>query len=180
MSIKVLSSVSEIVLFGLMLVDAVVYAAVLFLIYIPIFPALYFIPSDVLHFVTRRFQQLWIKHLLGWTGFGKMSSMQVSLPTDLDDKAKALLYWRLKNMFVFTPEVHAELKAAAEAHPELGKDKKAIHEIIVANHQIYQDWIYLWSFMRELNGAGDLKIMLKRSLMNIPLFGWVREIQTCM
>ncbi|KAJ1654533.1 hypothetical protein IWQ61_005556 [Dispira simplex] len=44
--------------------------------------------------------------------------------------------------------------------------------IVMANHQIYMDWIYLW-FLAYYNGcAGGVKIILKNSLRNIPVFGW--------
>lgn len=44
--------------------------------------------------------------------------------------------------------------------------------ILMANHQLYSDWAYLWwvAFTAKLHGA--LYIMLKASLKNIPIVGW--------
>ncbi|ORX58186.1 hypothetical protein DM01DRAFT_1333851 [Hesseltinella vesiculosa] len=43
--------------------------------------------------------------------------------------------------------------------------------IVIANHQIYADWIYVW-FLSYLAGAhGYIKIMLKNSLKYVPFFG---------
>ncbi|KAI7906229.1 uncharacterized protein BX663DRAFT_428583 [Cokeromyces recurvatus] len=46
--------------------------------------------------------------------------------------------------------------------------------IMIANHQIYADWIYIW-FLAYLSKAhGALKIMLKHSLSQIPIYGMRR------
>ncbi|KAG1322601.1 hypothetical protein G6F62_010150 [Rhizopus arrhizus] len=43
--------------------------------------------------------------------------------------------------------------------------------IMMANHQILVDWIYVW-FLAYLSKAhGSLKIMLKHSLSLIPIYG---------
>ncbi|ODQ67319.1 acyltransferase-domain-containing protein [Nadsonia fulvescens var. elongata DSM 6958] len=44
--------------------------------------------------------------------------------------------------------------------------------IIIANHQIYSDWIYLWWFAFTAQVHGGVYIMLKKSLEKIPLLGW--------
>ncbi|RHZ70587.1 hypothetical protein Glove_269g37 [Diversispora epigaea] len=46
--------------------------------------------------------------------------------------------------------------------------------ILMANHQIYADWIYIWVLSYFGNAHGAIKIILKDSLKWIPLFGWVR------
>ena len=44
--------------------------------------------------------------------------------------------------------------------------------ILIANHQIYTDWLYLW-WMAYCNGMhGRLYIILKESLKKIPVLGW--------
>ncbi|KAI8978943.1 acyltransferase-domain-containing protein [Pilobolus umbonatus] len=43
--------------------------------------------------------------------------------------------------------------------------------IMVANHQIYADWIYIWFLAYKAKAHGALKIMLKYSLSRIPIFG---------
>lgn len=44
--------------------------------------------------------------------------------------------------------------------------------ILIANHQIYTDWLYLW-WIAYCNGMhGRLYIILKESLKKIPVLGW--------
>jgi lysocardiolipin and lysophospholipid acyltransferase len=43
---------------------------------------------------------------------------------------------------------------------------------IIANHQIYTDWWYVWLFAWYRDAHGELKIILKDSLARIPIVGW--------
>lgn len=44
--------------------------------------------------------------------------------------------------------------------------------VLIANHQIYTDWLYLW-WVAYCNGMhGRLYIILKESLKHIPVLGW--------
>lgn len=44
--------------------------------------------------------------------------------------------------------------------------------VLIANHQIYTDWLYLW-WIAYCNGMhGRLYIILKESLRHIPVLGW--------
>ena len=45
-------------------------------------------------------------------------------------------------------------------------------DLIMSNHQIYSDWIYLWALMDRIDRAGEVKIIMKRSLRQVPIFGW--------
>lgn len=45
-------------------------------------------------------------------------------------------------------------------------------DLLISNHQIYSDWIYLWALMDRIDRAGELKIIMKRSLRQVPIFGW--------
>ncbi|RIB20980.1 acyltransferase-domain-containing protein [Gigaspora rosea] len=44
--------------------------------------------------------------------------------------------------------------------------------ILIGNHQIYADWIYIWAFSYMSNMHGAVKIILKASLKWMPIFGW--------
>ncbi|KAI9105883.1 acyltransferase-domain-containing protein [Phlyctochytrium arcticum] len=44
--------------------------------------------------------------------------------------------------------------------------------VIMANHQIYSDWWWLWILAWKKNAHGCLKIILKKSLKHLPVFGW--------
>ncbi|KAK5063117.1 hypothetical protein LTR84_005193 [Exophiala bonariae] len=48
--------------------------------------------------------------------------------------------------------------------------------VLVANHQIYTDWLYLW-WIAYCNGMhGRLYIILKESLKKIPILGWGMQL----
>lgn len=48
--------------------------------------------------------------------------------------------------------------------------------ILIANHQIYTDWLYLW-WIAYCNGMhGRLYIVLKESLKKIPVLGWGMQL----
>ncbi|KAI9815714.1 MAG: hypothetical protein M1827_002110 [Pycnora praestabilis] len=44
--------------------------------------------------------------------------------------------------------------------------------LLMANHQIYTDWLYLWWIAYTANMHGRLYIVLKESLKRIPVLGW--------
>ncbi|KAL2919078.1 hypothetical protein HK105_201348 [Polyrhizophydium stewartii] len=43
--------------------------------------------------------------------------------------------------------------------------------VVMANHQIYPDWVYLWSLARLVNHHADMKILLMSVLQYLPVFG---------
>lgn len=44
--------------------------------------------------------------------------------------------------------------------------------VIISNHQLYTDWVFLWWISFTAKVHGNIFIMLKDSLRKIPLFGW--------
>ncbi|GME23843.1 Phospholipid/glycerol acyltransferase [Neofusicoccum parvum] len=44
--------------------------------------------------------------------------------------------------------------------------------VLMANHQLYTDWLYLWWVAYTNKMAGHVYIILKESIKNIPLIGW--------
>lgn len=44
--------------------------------------------------------------------------------------------------------------------------------IIIANHQIYTDWVFLWWLTSTADLAGNIFIILKKSLESLPIFGY--------
>ncbi|TKA21828.1 hypothetical protein B0A50_08590 [Salinomyces thailandicus] len=44
--------------------------------------------------------------------------------------------------------------------------------VLMANHQLYTDWLYLWWTAYTNNMHGRIYIILKESLKNLPIFGW--------
>ena len=51
-------------------------------------------------------------------------------------------------------------------------DSALERDILISNHVLYSDWIYLWGLMDRIGRAGEVKIIMKRSLRNVPIFGW--------
>lgn len=54
--------------------------------------------------------------------------------------------------------------------------------VVIANHQAYLDWMYLWILACYSGNASGLIILLKASLKNVPLVGWgmVRLAASCL
>ncbi|GAB7360905.1 hypothetical protein MBLNU230_g0891t1 [Neophaeotheca triangularis] len=44
--------------------------------------------------------------------------------------------------------------------------------VLMANHQLYTDWLYLWWIAYTNKMHGRIYIILKESLKSIPIFGW--------
>lgn len=44
--------------------------------------------------------------------------------------------------------------------------------VVIANHQIYTDWVFLWWITYTANLSESVFIMLKDSLKRLPLLGW--------
>ncbi|KAH7012391.1 acyltransferase-domain-containing protein [Macrophomina phaseolina] len=44
--------------------------------------------------------------------------------------------------------------------------------VLMANHQLYTDWLYLWWAAYTNKMAGHVYIILKESIKHIPLIGW--------
>lgn len=44
--------------------------------------------------------------------------------------------------------------------------------VLIANHQIYTDWLYLWWMGYTAGMHGHVYIVLKESLKKIPILGW--------
>lgn len=50
--------------------------------------------------------------------------------------------------------------------------KFADRMVLMANHQLYTDWLYIWWIAYTNNMHGFIYIILKESLRNIPIIGW--------
>ena len=69
--------------------------------------------------------------------------------------------------------VRGQLRKAADGNLILDFPSRLI---LIANHQIYTDWLYLW-WMAYCNGMhGRLYIILKESLKKIPVIGWGMQL----
>ncbi|KAK8811243.1 hypothetical protein WA538_005402, partial [Blastocystis sp. DL] len=55
----------------------------------------------------------------------------------------------------------------------LRSDKR--RSILLFNHQTFFDWGFIWTFMKFFGCDDSTCIILKKSLRNIPILGWVME-----
>ncbi|ODQ83095.1 hypothetical protein BABINDRAFT_159551 [Babjeviella inositovora NRRL Y-12698] len=46
------------------------------------------------------------------------------------------------------------------------------NSVLIGNHQIYTDWIFLWYLTYIGNVATDIHILMKDSILKIPVIGW--------
>jgi 1-acyl-sn-glycerol-3-phosphate acyltransferase len=49
--------------------------------------------------------------------------------------------------------------------------KTCSNDIVISNHQIYTDWLYIWGLFSWMGKSGNIKITLKKSLQLIPVVG---------
>lgn len=46
--------------------------------------------------------------------------------------------------------------------------------VMMPNHQIYVDWLYIWTLAHSMRAHADVLIIFKDSLKWIPTVGWAR------
>ena len=123
----------------------------------------------------RRLQEVvqrgWVYLLLGVTESVANSQLLVTLPEECGPEMEALVYHKLKGGFEFGFDEEQRLTKLPVPQSERDDMKR---DIVIANHQIYMDWIYIWAIMGRLRREGNVKIILKRSLLSIPIFGLVQ------
>lgn len=115
-------------------------------------------------------QKTWVYLLLGVTVNAAHSELLVTLPEEGGAEMEAAVLERISGGFVFDDVTVERLKE------KFTNKKDGQRDIVIANHQIYMDWIYIWAFMARLQREGTVKIILKRSLLNVPLFGLVQRL----
>lgn len=64
---------------------------------------------------------------------------------------------------------HKMMRETDDGRVELDFDERIV---LIANHQLYLDWIYLWWAAYAARMHGAIYIILKESLKHIPLIGW--------
>lgn len=111
-------------------------------------------------------QKTWVYLLLGVTAHVANSELIVTLPEECDSEMEAAILERVSGGFDFDPATLTKSR-----REKFSKQTDTERDIVISNHQIYMDWIYVWAFMARLHREGSVKIILKRSLLNIPIFG---------
>jgi lysocardiolipin and lysophospholipid acyltransferase len=107
--------------------------------------------------VQRFFEALFVRLLLSLVQLIAPNELVMSLP--LEPENVALTEQKFAQLFSQGSDKFADSCAVSR-------------DIIMANHQIYSDWIYLWALMDRIDRAGEVKIIMKRSLRQVPIFGW--------
>ncbi|KAF8338170.1 acyltransferase-domain-containing protein [Cantharellus anzutake] len=80
--------------------------------------------------------------------------------------------------FVITHEGNEENESLFECDEATGEIvglKAPPRVVLMANHQIYADWMYLWCLMYLMRTHSEITIILKKSLKHIPVLGWVMQ-----
>lgn len=113
------------------------------------------------HMVLAYVTDSWLNALATWTNYMAPSEFVVTL--DPERLAKAGVTDTLSQVAI------AFGVGSGDFDPADPKNQR--YEIVIANHQIYADWIYIWAFLNYLGRAGFLKIVLKRSIQFIPVYG---------
>lgn len=106
--------------------------------------------------VQRFFEALFVRLLLSLILIIAPNEMVLCLPEDSNSDNVKVTEAKFSRIFL----------REKERIPGLSRD------LIMSNHQIYSDWIYLWSLMDKIDRAGEVKIIMKRSLRQVPIFGW--------
>lgn len=120
------------------------------------------------------FQKLWINLLLAQTAHAVNSTMILTLDTEgVDEEMELRAYEVLRKGFKYDASEEERFEKLLFKYPNRIQAKD--RDIIISNHQLPMDWIYIWAWMAKLGREGTIKVILKRSLMNIPILGLVNS-----
>lgn len=107
--------------------------------------------------VQQFFEAVFVKLLVSLVQLISRSELVLCLPDDGDSDSAELTAAKFAQIF---------------NHPPASSDSGLERDILISNHVLYSDWIYLWALMDRIGRAGDVKIIMKRSLRSVPIFGW--------
>jgi len=48
--------------------------------------------------------------------------------------------------------------------------------VLIANHQLDVDWLYIWELLRVVRAHGSLKIVLLDDMKTVPIVGWAMKL----
>lgn len=103
----------------------------------------------------------WVNALACWTYYAFPSKFVVTIDTA-----------NLKVSSTYDTLTHIAVAfGIGSGWVDIDDERNKHREIVIANHQIYSDWIYLWAFLNHMERAGNVKFALKREIMFVPLFG---------
>jgi 1-acyl-sn-glycerol-3-phosphate acyltransferase len=79
-----------------------------------------------------------------------------------------LAHWCFPSRYVLTFENEETFELFKSC---LDKGDLVSNDIVISNHQLYTDWIYIWGLFTWMGKGGNIKITLKKSLQMIPVIG---------
>lgn len=116
--------------------------------------------------------------VLGWTVNGWVNALSAWIyyvaPSDFVVTVDAEGLSRSKHTDTLSQIAIAFGIGSGQVH--LDDPQNQHRELLIANHQIYSDWIYLWAFLNHLWRSGNLKIVLKRSIQFVPFLGLAMKL----
>lgn len=112
----------------------------------------------------------WVHVVLGFMQRFTGGSIRIYLPAKRDERMEVLRH--SSSAFLRFLESVADRRIAREARGVLAEGaSECARDIVISNHQIYVDWLYIWSLFALSRSAGNLYIILKRSLQFVPILG---------
>lgn len=112
----------------------------------------------------------WVHVVLGFMHHFTDGKIRIYLPAKRDERRDVLRH--SSSEFLHFLESVSDKHLSSEIQSVLAESaSECALDIVISNHQIYVDWLYIWSFFTLSRSAGNLYIILKRSLQFIPIFG---------
>ncbi|KAL1952116.1 hypothetical protein VTO73DRAFT_1265 [Trametes versicolor] len=84
---------------------------------------------------------------------------------------KLVLSFETEGKGRFTPE-EIETLVQRDQHGTIVGLNLPQKTVLIANHQVYADWIYAWALTYYMGTHKDVFIVLKKSLKWVPVLGW--------
>lgn len=111
--------------------------------------------------VQRFFEALFVRLLLSLIQVIAPNELVLYIPDAENYNNSEITLKKFSKVFLDNKSCESESETAAVSR-----------DLVMSNHQIYSDWIYLWALMDRIDRAGEVKIIMKRSLRSVPVFGW--------
>lgn len=131
-----------------------------------------FVPLLLVPFVGKRL----FSRAIGWTkdGYGRLRECCSTVwPNSNAVIAITVLFGPTQFAITTdTPPSHGQSLVERDVNGQVVKINLPDRLVIMANHQAYLDWIYIWILACYAGHSPGLIILLKASLKNIPVVGW--------
>ena len=131
-----------------------------------------FVPLLLVPFVGKRL----FSSAIGWTkdGYGRLRECRSTVWPDSNAVIAITVLFGPTQFAITTdtPPSHGQTLVERDTNGHVIKINLPDRLVIMANHQAYLDWIYIWILACYAGHSPGLIILLKASLKNIPVIGW--------